>query len=98
MPPATYDPCFFAPKTEYRRSGSGPCAGSFRIQHLEADELQVSGYGATEFLLSGRVNRHVIDLAGSGDYHAGNLVSKSIEASVSGVAKVSLSVVELLDI
>ena len=76
----------------------GKGAGSFRIQHLEADKLQVSGYGATEFLLSGRVNRHVIDLAGSGDYHAGNLVSKSIEASVSGVANVSLSVVELLDI
>ena len=77
---------------------AGTGAGSFRVLDLEADELQVSGSGGAEFSLSGQVNRHVIDLEGSGDYRAENLISKSVEASISGVANVSLSVVELLDI
>jgi len=77
---------------------AGTGAGSFRVQDLEADELQVSGSGGAEFSFSGQVNRHVIDLEGSGDYRAENLISKSVEANISGVTNVSLSVVELLDI
>lgn len=76
----------------------GKGASSFRLQRLEADELQILGSGSTEFSLSGHVNRQVIVLAGSGDYRARDLLSQSVEASVFGTGSITLAVAEMLDV
>lgn len=76
----------------------GKGASSFRLQRLEADELQILGSGSTEFSLSGHVNRQVIVLAGSGDYRARDLLSQSVEASVFGTGIITLAVAEMLDV
>ncbi|MCZ6642905.1 MAG: DUF2807 domain-containing protein [Gammaproteobacteria bacterium] len=76
----------------------GKGASSFRLEQLEADELQILGSGSTEFSLSGQVNRQVIELAGSGDYRARDLLSQSVEANVFGTGSVTLAVAEMLDI
>ena len=76
----------------------GKGASSFRLQRLEADELQILGSGSTEFSLSGHVNRQVIVLAGSGDYRARDLLSRSVEASVFGTGSITLAVAEMLDV
>lgn len=73
-------------------------SSSIELRGLIADELQVSGLGATKFSLSGKVQRQVIHIDGSGAYRAQGLSSRTVEVSVSGVGDVLLSVEEMLDV
>ncbi|MCZ6644454.1 MAG: DUF2807 domain-containing protein [Gammaproteobacteria bacterium] len=76
----------------------GNGSSSIELHGLIADELQVSGLGATKFSLSGTVQRQVINIDGSGAYRAEGLSSRTVEVSVSGVGDVLLSVKEMLDV
>lgn len=76
----------------------GNGSSSIELRGLIADELQVSGLGATKFSLSGQVQRQVINIDGSGAYRAGDLSSRTVVVSVSGVGDVLLSVEEMLDV
>ena len=72
--------------------------GRFQLYGLEADELIVSSFDQAEFLLSGRVDRQVLELDGTGYYRAPNLISHSVEAIVTGTGFILLAVDDLLAI
>lgn len=76
--------------------GSG--AGSFAMQRLEVRQLEVRGQGATRFELSGQVGSHVINLRGSGDYQAGELISDHVRVDVAGASDVRLWADKLLNV
>ena len=51
----------------------GNGTSSIELRDLVADELQITGLGATKFTLSGQVERQVINIDGSGAYRAEDL-------------------------
>lgn len=76
----------------------GNGAGSFGMQRLQAEQLEVQSNGATRFDLAGQVGRHVVSLRGSGAYEAGDLVSDRVSVKVTGASEVHLWAEELLDV
>lgn len=76
--------------------GSG--GGSFDLQRLEARRLAVRGRGATRFDLSGQVDDQVVDLAGTGAYRAGELLSDFVRIDVAGASEVQLWADRQLDL
>jgi len=79
-----------------RLEGNG--AGSFHMERLEAQELEVQGRGATRFDLTGQVGRQVVNLSGTGAYRAGELISNRTAVTVAGASDVRLWADELLDV
>ena len=77
---------------------TGLGAGSFMLLRLEARELAVRGHGATRFDLSGQVHTHVVELSGTGDYQAGELISDCVTLQVDGASDVRLWAELTLDV
>ena len=73
-------------------------AGSFQVQSLRAHELLVTGAPGAVFILSGQVERQVLDLSDPGHYQARSLNSESVEATVVGGGLILLQVDDLLDV
>ena len=77
---------------------TGHGGGSFVMLRLEARELAVHGRGATRFDLTGQVHTHVVELSGTGDYQAGELISDCVTLQVDGASDVRLWAELTLDV
>ena len=63
---------------------------SLRIDRLDATQLRVSGSGALDARISGRVVAEDVSISGAGDYRADRLLADHATVDVSGVGQVVL--------
>ncbi len=76
--------------------GKGDSA--IRLDGLRAEEISVTGHDSAQFMLSGRVDRQVLELQGAPRYSGWNLLSRFVEARVQGMSTAAFSVEHLLDV
>jgi hypothetical protein len=63
-------------------------AAKLRIDDLTAESLRLSGAGAVQVDVAGRVAEQSISLSGAGDYRAPRLLSETAKVSVAGAGRV----------
>lgn len=78
-----------APKIEVQSLRIAASGGSaLSIDDLRATSLHVTGSGALDAKLAGRVEQEFVSISGAGSYHAENLIADDATVSVSGVGDV----------
>jgi hypothetical protein len=73
-------------------------AGSFRIDELTANELQVEISGTGTVTVAGVVERLDINISGAGSFNGSELQANQVEIDISGLGKATVWVVEELDV
>ena len=68
------------------------------MTNLDVDELGIDISGSGEFKLSGRADTQLIDINGSGDYNAKDLVSAKCAISIAGSGDAIVNVTDFLTI
>ncbi len=68
------------------------------MSNLDVDDLDIELSGSGKFKLSGRADVQSIDISGSGDYDARDLVSKECYISIAGSGDATVNVTDFLSV
>lgn len=71
-------------------------AGRVTIDHFEGETFRSKIDGTGEIFIAGTVTEHSMSLAGSGGYHAGDLVSQAAQISITGNGEATVRAAQTL--
>lgn len=73
-------------------------SGTATINAMTTDTINTHVNGSGTFSLAGRATHQEVDIRGSGEYRAGNLISDTADVRISGSGKVAVNANEVLKV